>query len=298
MIQRVDRVLTTLRFDRSYKLLSRKHKTRVIDKLIVVINKLINNEDVSQYGPHPINTRKGSTIYELHVDPDVLLLYVTEGEIAQFDLILQGLTDHDKLQREINKPRNISTVTNVTDITTAEDVLKASSESYERMHNTMSGNIPEYVKELLDDISENTDIVTQEDIEKFDKKLAQSDKFKRYSISTISHFEDKWYDAYMFEDSDEMNRIAHIVRECMTYPIQKTVTKSTITKDDLNNAAYSDSFMNDRACITIDGNDYVKIGEDEWQHMPSNSHALGGIYNTDKIYQMLLKTSQPVKFYK
>lgn len=142
MSNQIDRVFTTIRFDVGYEALIKEHNKRALSRLDTVVTRLMNRESVQSYKPHLLNTAKSRRIYELHVDDDVLLLYAYEDQLISLDLILRGLTDYDHLQRELNKPLRISNVINVTDTTTAADVLRAASESYERRHNTMIGNIP------------------------------------------------------------------------------------------------------------------------------------------------------------
>lgn len=73
--------------------------------------------------------------------------------------------------------------------------------------------------------------------------------------------------------------------------------ETSVTLDDIVNATYSSSFMNDRAEMKIDGRDYVKIGKNKWQYMPVQAHALGGIYTDKEIYDMSCKSSD-IKFYR
>ena len=59
------------------------------------------------------------------------------------------------------------------------------------------------------------------------------------------------------------------------------------TLDQIKNAKYSSSFMNDKDELYIKGELYVKIGKDEWQHFPSQARALGATYSNKKIYDMM-----------
>lgn len=78
----------------------------------------------------------------------------------------------------------------------------------------------------MDDISEETRVISEQDIEKFDSKLAQSDKYSKYAISGICGLEDRWYDAVLFDDDSEMETVASLVKDYMLYPISKTVNDS------------------------------------------------------------------------
>lgn len=69
------------------------------------------------------------------------------------------------------------------------------------------------------------------------------------------------------------------------------VKMESISLQDIEDAIYSSSFMNDRDEIKIDGRDYVKIGKNKWQYMPSQAHAIGGIYTDKEIYDMASKTN-------
>lgn len=58
----------------------------------------------------------------------------------------------------------------------------------------------------------------------------------------------------------------------------------SVSLQDIQDAKYASSFMKDRASINIDGRTYTKIGKNEWQHMPLQAHAIGGIFSDKEIY--------------
>lgn len=64
------------------------------------------------------------------------------------------------------------------------------------------------------------------------------------------------------------------------------------SKADLEKAAYSSSFMNRRANVTIDGKTYVKIGKDKWEYHPSQSSALGPSYSTAQLLQKIQQATK------
>lgn len=69
-----------------------------------------------------------------------------------------------------------------------------------------------------------------------------------------------------------------------------------VTLEDLKNAQYSASFMNDRAEVHIDGRTYVKTGEDKWEYIPAQPHALGYKVTTDRLWSMI-QAAEAVDFY-
>lgn len=74
------------------------------------------------------------------------------------------------------------------------------------------------------------------------------------------------------------------------------VKMESISLQDIKDAIYSSSFMNDRAEIKIDGRDYVKIGKNKWQYMPVQAHAIGDIYTDKEVYDIICK-AHDIKFY-
>jgi hypothetical protein len=66
--------------------------------------------------------------------------------------------------------------------------------------------------------------------------------------------------------------------------------KPTLQK--LQQAMHSSSMMGDRAWLHLDGQDYVKIGRDKWEHHPSNSHALGGTYSSQQMMEKIGKAKK------
>ena len=60
----------------------------------------------------------------------------------------------------------------------------------------------------------------------------------------------------------------------------------------LQQAMYNESMMKDRAWLHLDGQDYVKIGRDKWEHRPSNSHVLGGTYSSQQMMEKIGKAKK------
>ena len=253
----VDRVFTTSRFDSNYSKLVRKHKTGVTNKLKEILNKLINLQDVSNFKPHPLNVPK-RTVYELHIQGDVLLLYSYEGDmLVSLDLVLEGITNHDRLNIDARKDRNISTVTHIDDNADAETVLSASLEAARELEsNSVSADIPEEIDNFLQDIAQMTNIISYNDIIKFGKKLSQSEQYRNYALGGIEHLMDRWGEAALYEDELMMDDIAYDIKSYMTFPIQKTVTKESADAGNshresfrLNNVLFSVIFNGDRVSM-------------------------------------------------
>ena len=240
----VDRVFTTSRFDSNYSKLVRKHKTEVTDKLKEILDKLINLQDVSNFKPHPLNISK-RTVYELHIQGDVLLLYSYESDmLVSLDLILEGITNHDRLNIDARKARNISTVTHIDDNANAETVLSASLEAARELEsNSVSADIPEEIDNFLQDVAQMTNVISYNDIIKFGNKLSQSEKYRKYALGGIEHLRDRWGEAVLYEDELMMDDIAYDIKSYMTFPIQKKVAKESIKEHRetfrLNNVVFS-----------------------------------------------------------
>jgi len=66
--------------------------------------------------------------------------------------------------------------------------------------------------------------------------------------------------------------------------------KPTLQK--LQQAMHSGSMMGDRAELHIDGQDYVKIGKDKWEHHPSNSRVLGGTFSSKQMMDIINKAKK------
>ena len=60
----------------------------------------------------------------------------------------------------------------------------------------------------------------------------------------------------------------------------------------LQQAMHSGSMMGDRAELHIDGQDYVKIGKDKWEHHPSNSRVLGGTFSSQQMMDIINKAKK------
>lgn len=66
----------------------------------------------------------------------------------------------------------------------------------------------------------------------------------------------------------------------------------SISFEDIQNARYSSSFMNDRAWLTIDGLAYAKIGKNKWESQPTGEHELGSTYSDAQIYNKVKNSKE------
>ena len=73
-------------------------------------------------------------------------------------------------------------------------------------------------------------------------------------------------------------------------PAAAPAAKPTLQK--LQQAMHSGSMMGDRAELHIDGQDYVKIGKDKWEHHPSNSRVLGGTFSSKQMMDIINKAKK------
>lgn len=92
---------TTSQFRNGVKILVKKHNNKVLQKLDKVIDDLANLKVSTQYKNHRL---QNSTLNDIHLDSDVILLYRYVGEAVVVDLELKGITDHnslDKTKREV-----------------------------------------------------------------------------------------------------------------------------------------------------------------------------------------------------
>ena len=73
---------------------------------------------------------------------------------------------------------------------------------------------------------------------------------------------------------------------------QKKAAAAKPTLQKLQQAMHSSSMMGDRAELHIDGQDYVKIGKDKWEHHPSNSRVLGGTFSSKQMMDIINKAKK------
>ena len=76
-----------------------------------------------------------------------------------------------------------------------------------------------------------------------------------------------------------------------------------VTLEEIKNAIYSSSFMNDRATIYLGDKEddyrgsYNKIAKNKWHFSPNQEHALGGNYSDNEMFE-LVQNAKHVKMYK
>lgn len=102
---KVDKVITTKQYDRSYNKLKKDHRNDVIKDINETVDNLIYFNVSTQKSNHPL---KGLDVNELHIRSDVLLLYRYSNNILTISLNLIDLTNHTELknkkyQKEIKK---------------------------------------------------------------------------------------------------------------------------------------------------------------------------------------------------
>ena len=69
--------------------------------------------------------------------------------------------------------------------------------------------------------------------------------------------------------------------------------KDDITLQTLQDAAYSGSFMNDRAWVYLDDSGaWVKIKKDGWQYQSNNQHVLGSTITTKELWEKIQKADE------
>lgn len=63
----------------------------------------------------------------------------------------------------------------------------------------------------------------------------------------------------------------------------------TMTRERFDSLPYGTSFMSNRASISVDGKEYVKLSPDTWQYLPTVTHALGYKLSADKMWDIIQK---------
>lgn len=104
-MNRVVRVVATNQFEAALKKLKKDHKTKILEQLKDVVEKLIKLEITTQNQNHPLKNAKGHR--DLHLDGKrLILLYKydyasdNEDELLLFvTLKLQDIVDHKQLSR-------------------------------------------------------------------------------------------------------------------------------------------------------------------------------------------------------
>ena len=92
------------------------------------------------------------------------------------------------------------------------------------------------------------------------------------------------------EYKNKINADPKLKAEVMSLKGNPKPAKPTLQK--LQQAMHSGSMMGDRAELHIDGQDYVKIGKDKWEHHPSNSRVLGGTFSSKQMMDIINKAQK------
>lgn len=71
--------------------------------------------------------------------------------------------------------------------------------------------------------------------------------------------------------------------------VDDRIIKSDITEDDLVNAGWGGSFMDDYSWIIVGNREYHKIKEDSWQGQSSQASVLSGTISSKKLFELIQK---------
>lgn len=88
-----------------------------------------------------------------------------------------------------------------------------------------------------------------------------------------------------------------MINEYMAQDINKElmaderIIKSDITEQDLKDAGWGGSFMDDRSWIVVDEVEYTKIKEDSWQASSLSNHSLPRSINSKQLYELIQQNS-------
>lgn len=63
----------------------------------------------------------------------------------------------------------------------------------------------------------------------------------------------------------------------------------SISLEDLQNAGWGGSFMDDRSWIVIDNVEFNKIKEDGWQGLSTQKSTIGGTISSEKLFELIQK---------
>lgn len=138
----------------------------------------------------------------------------------------------------------------------AAKLLERADSTIKQENNNVSSDIPDNIDDFLKDVAQMTNIISYNDIIKFDNKLSQSEQYRKYALSGIEHLISRWGEAVLYEDELMMDDIAFDIKSYMTFPIQKKVTKESAYYGSahresfrLNNVVFSIMFEGDNVSI-------------------------------------------------
>lgn len=87
-------------FKRAYKKLKKMHQDEIIKDLDDAIRKLINLEITTQKSNHELTNSK---LNDLHIRPNIILLYRYSGQALVLTLELHNIVNHDELNRKLKE---------------------------------------------------------------------------------------------------------------------------------------------------------------------------------------------------
>lgn len=108
--KRVDKVITTKQYDRSYNKLKKDHRNDVIKDINNTVDDLINLKINTQKSNHRLT---GTDVNDLHIRGDVLLLYRYSNNVLTISLQLIDLTNHNKLKNSAYQKQIKKTIKNL-----------------------------------------------------------------------------------------------------------------------------------------------------------------------------------------
>lgn len=116
MTRKVNKIVTTSKYDRALRKLEKKHRYKSLKKLKDIVDKLSRFEISSQYKNHPLKNANG--VNDIHIENDLILLYRYDGDILFIELKLFDVVNHNELNKAVsnikgNKDMKIRVYSNV-----------------------------------------------------------------------------------------------------------------------------------------------------------------------------------------
>lgn len=101
-----------------------------------------------------------------------------------------------------------------------------------------------------------------------------NNRVRGYNKDSLSEF----IDEYSLDES-----------KSITESMGDIIDLHTMTREEFDRLPYGRSFMSNRASISVDGKEYVKLSPDTWQYLPTVTHALGYKVSVDKMWDIIQK---------
>jgi len=252
------------------------------------LSKYKNGGDVEVIKIYPIDESKSLK----EAEQSFTVEYREDGKTKYSSVKANSESEALNKFRDITKDRNVSGAKiAATDVSDEGTLTEATIEDYDALENQCRSDLSDILdgREFWTRVDDMEEYLAERgyhllDTGNFPESIEIEDgDGNQFTLNVNSAGEGRSFTVYFGECSfiNESKKF----RESMG----DIIDLHTMTREEFDRLPYGRSFMSNRASISVDGKEYVKLSPDTWQYLPTVTHALGYKVSVDEMWDIIQK---------